>query len=166
MAGLLHPVSGVGHLLAMVAVGIWGAVLGAPLVWLLPVAFPLLMVVGGVLGIAGVAVPYVEQGIALSVTVLGVAIALAWRAPRWVALAIVAVFALFHGYAHGIELPRAAAPAAFATGFVITTGFLHLAGVGLGWCGRLPRGDRLLRGGGVAIAAVGVWLLWDAGGLA
>jgi urease accessory protein len=166
LAGLLHPLSGIGHLLAMVAVGIWGALLGAPLVWVLPVAFPLLMVIGGVLGIAGIALPCVEQGIALSVTVLGLAIAVAWRAPRPLAIAIVAVFALFHGYAHGIELPRAADPAAFASGFVVATGGLHLAGVGLGECRRFRHGNALLRAGGAAIAVVGVRLLLDAGGLA
>jgi urease accessory protein len=87
IAGVMHPIGGIDHLLAMVAVGMWGAFLGAPLIWQLPVAFPLLMVVGGVLGIAGVVLPGVEAGIALSVAVLGAAIAAGWRAPRAIALA-------------------------------------------------------------------------------
>ena len=109
LTGFLHPLSGIDHLLAMVAVGIWGATLGRPLVWALPVGFPMLMVVGGVLGIADVQLPYVETGIAVSVVVLGLAIAAAWRAPIGVALAIVALFGVFHGFAHGKELPEAAA---------------------------------------------------------
>src|SRR6186713_604314 len=112
-AGFLHPLSGLDHLLAMVAVGIWGAFLGRPLVWVLPVAFPLVMVVGGVLGIAGVPLPHVEVGIAASVIVLGLAIATAWRAPVGLAVAIVAIFAIFHGHAHGTELPSAASPEAY-----------------------------------------------------
>jgi urease accessory protein len=171
-AGLLHPISGANHLLAMVAVGIWGAFLGVPLLWVLPVAFPLMMVVGGILGIAGVALPSVEIGIALSVIVLGAAIAGAWRAPTPIAITIVAVFALFHGYAHGSELPRAAEPTAYATGFVITTGLLHIAGIAIGLLARLPKvarlgkGIALLRIGGVLIVAAGVWFLREAASFA
>jgi urease accessory protein len=159
VAGLLHPVSGLDHLLAMVSVGIWGAFLGRPLIWQLPVAFPLVMVIGGVLGILGIALPQVELGIALSVVVLGLAIALRWRAPFVAALAIVAVFAVFHGYAHGTELPRAAAPHWYAAGFVIATGLLHLAGIALGSLTRVRGGVLLLRAGGAAIALAGGWIL-------
>lgn len=159
LAGFLHPLLGPDHLLAMVAVGIWGAALGAPLVWALPVVFPLLMVVGGVLGIAGVPVPFVETGIALSVVLLGLAILAAWRAPMALALVLVALFGVLHGHAHGTELPSAASPAAYATGFVLSTGLLHLAGVALGWLHRLPRGAALLRTIGAAMAAAGVWFL-------
>jgi urease accessory protein len=165
-AGALHPVSGLDHLLAMVAVGIWGAFLRAPLIWALPVAFPLIMVVGGVLGIAGVALPGVEIGIALSVIVLGVAILCAWRAPRYVALAIVSVFAIFHGHAHGTELPSAAAPSAYAMGFVISTGLLHLSGVAIGTLDRVPKGSQVLRAIGAVIALLGVWILLGQPGLA
>lgn len=159
VSGYLHPLSGLDHLLAMVAVGIWGATLGRPLVWALPVAFPLMMVVGGVLGIAGVPLPFVETGVGVSVVVLGLAIALAWRAPVPVAVAIVAVFAVFHGHAHGAELPASAVPAAYAAGFVVSTGLLHLAGVAIGLAHGQPWGPKLLRAGGVAIAAAGVWIL-------
>jgi urease accessory protein len=166
LSGFMHPLSGLDHLLAMVAVGIWGATLGRPLVWALPVAFPMLMVVGGVLGIAGVPLPYVETGIAVSVVVLGLAIAAAWRAPVAVAIAIVAVFGVFHGFAHGTELPETAAPAAYAAGFVISTGLLHLAGIAIGLLKELPKGGQILRASGALIAATGVWILVGMPGVA
>lgn len=159
LAGLLHPVSGLDHLLAMVSVGIWGAFLGRPLIWQLPVAFPLVMVLGGVLGIVGVSLPAVELGIALSVIVLGLAIALRWNAPMGVAVAIIAVFAVFHGHAHGAELPHAAAPHWYAAGFVLVTGLLHLAGIAVGLLTRLRGGALALRVCGVAIALTGGWIL-------
>lgn len=159
VAGYLHPLTGLDHLLAMVAVGMWGASLGAPLIWALPVAFPLMMVAGGVLGILGVPLPYVEAGVALSVLVLGAAIAADWRAPLPVALAIVAFFGLLHGHAHGTELPGSAAPAQYAAGFVVSTGLLHLAGIALGFLKNLRRGAWVLRGAGVLIALVGGWIL-------
>src|SRR6202035_5873471 len=105
MAGFLHPPSGLDHLLAMVSVGIWGAELGPPAIWLLPIAFPLIMAVGGALGVIGVPLPAGELLIALSVVVLGVLVASASRLPIWAALAIVGVFAIAHGHAHGAELP-------------------------------------------------------------
>ena len=166
VSGFLHPLSGIDHLLAMVAVGIWGATLGRPLVWALPVAFPMLMVVGGVLGIAKVPLPYIEIGIAVSVVVLGLSIAAAWRAPVALAVGIVAVFGVFHGYAHGTELPQAAAPAAYAAGFVISTGLLHLAGIAIGLVKALPHGAQALRAGGGLIAATGVWILIGMPGVA
>lgn len=166
LSGFMHPLSGIDHLLAMVAVGIWGATLGRPLVWALPVAFPMLMVVGGVLGIAKVPLPYVEIGIAVSVVVLGVSIAAAWRAPLVLAVGIVAVFGVFHGYAHGTELPETAAPAAYAAGFVISTGLLHLAGIAIGLLKILPHGAQALRVSGGLIAATGVWILLGMPGVA
>jgi len=166
LAGVLHPLTGFDHLLAMVAVGIWGATLGKPLLWELPIAFPMLMVVGGVLGIAGVPLPYIESGIAASVVVLGLAIAAAWRAPKAVALAIASVFGVFHGYAHGAELPNAASPAAYVAGFVLCTGALHLAGIGIGTLQRLSKGPQALRLSGGLIAAAGVWIFAGMPGLA
>ena len=166
ISGFLHPITGFDHLLAMVAVGIWGATLGRPLVWALPVAFPLLMVVGGILGITGVPLPYVESGIAVSVVVLGLAIAVAWRAPVAVAVAIVAAFGVFHGYAHGAELPEAASPAGYVAGFVLSTGLLHLTGIALGMVKALPKGGQILRASGGLIAAAGVWILAGMPGVA
>lgn len=159
LAGLLHPVTGLDHLLAMMAVGIWSVFLGRALAWQLPVAFPLVMVVGGALGIAGVMLPYVELGIALSVVVLGVAIAARWAAPTAAALAIIVVFAIFHGHAHGTELPSAAEPQGYAAGFVLSTGLLHLAGVGIAQLALRRAVPALLRACGGAIALAGVWFV-------
>jgi urease accessory protein len=161
MAGYLHPLTGLDHLLAMVAVGIWGATLGAPLIWALPVAFPFMMLVGGVLAIFGVPVPHVELGVAISVLVLGAAIAMRWRAPLAVAIAIVAFFGLLHGYAHGSELPGSAAPAAYAAGFVVSTGLLHLAGISFGTLDKTKHGPLVLRAAGAIIAVTGAWLIWS-----
>jgi urease accessory protein len=160
LSGVAHPLFGYDHLLAMLAVGIWGAQIGGRSVWTLPVTFPLIMALGGVLGMAGVPLPSVELGIALSVLVLGLAIAFAWRPFEPVALLIVAAFAIFHGYAHGAELPTAADPAAYSIGFVAATGGIHVAGIAIGLLlGRLYEG-RVSRGLGGAIAAGGLYFLW------
>lgn len=157
--GFQHPFNGGDHLLAMVAVGIWGAVLGAPLLWLLPVTFPMLMVVGAVSALAGITLPAIEPGIAVSVMVLGGAIAAFWRAPLPVAMAVVGFFGFLHGFAHGRELPQAASPAAYATGFVLASGLLHGTGIAIGLVRGLPRGDLALRVVGAAIALAGTWML-------
>lgn len=154
--GFLHPFGGFDHLLAMVSVGLWGAFLGRPLLVLLPMLFPAVMAFGGALGIAGVPLPPVEIGIALSVLVLGALIACAVRAPIWLACMIVAGFAIFHGYAHGKELPSAADPVAYSLGFVLATGLLHLAGIALGALNTRRGGTIVTRvlGGGIALAGV------------
>src|ERR1700730_15320005 len=105
-SAIAHPFTGLDHLLAMLAVGIWGAQMGGRSIWSLPVAFPLVMTIGGVLGMAGVARSHVETGIALSMLVLGAAIVLTWHPREWIALAVIAFFAICHGYAHGVELPN------------------------------------------------------------
>lgn len=165
-AGFMHPLGGLDHLLAMASVGIWGAFLGRPLIWMLPVAFPLIMVVGGVLGILGIPLPFVEVGVSSSVIVLGIAIAMAWRAPTAIAVAIISVFAIFHGHAHGTELPMAAAPEAYAAGFVMATGLIHIAGIGIGLLVGVRGGQPLLRAAGAVIAATGIWILAGTLGLA
>jgi urease accessory protein len=158
-AGLAHPFSGLDHLLAMLAVGIWGAQMGGRSIWTLPVTFPLVMIVGGFLGMIGVALPHVETGIALSMLVLGAAIVFAWHPAEWVALAVIGFFAICHGYAHGVELPNAADPAAYATGFVIATGTIHVLGIGLGLSlGSLFQGW-FSRGLGGGIVAGGLYFL-------
>jgi urease accessory protein len=160
LSGFEHPIFGFDHLLAMLAVGIWGAQMGGRTVWTLPVTFPLIMAVGGLAGMAGVPLPHVETGIALSVLALGLAIAFAWRPFHGVALALIAIFAVFHGYAHGQELPEAADPAAYSTGFVMATGLIHVAGIGIGLAlGKLFEG-KLARGLGGAIAVGGLYFLW------
>ena len=159
-SGFTHPLYGLDHVVAMVAVGLWGGILGRPAVWALPVTFPLVMALGGVLGVRGIPLPGVELGIAFSGIVLGIMVAGFIRAPLPIAAAIVAFFAVFHGYAHGLELPQSANPLAYGAGFVICTGLLHLFGIAVGmlihW---KPIGGSLVRGGGVAIALFGSWFL-------
>jgi urease accessory protein len=158
-SGLLHPLTGIDHMIAMVAVGIWGAQLGAPAIWLLPITFPLVMAFGGVVGVLRVRLPMPEVAIALSVLVLGAAVAARVRVPFVAAAFVVAVFAIFHGHAHGIELPGAANPLAYGAGFVVATGLLHLCGIAIGALSRWPAGGRLIQGLGAAIAALGGYFL-------
>ena len=160
ISGFTHPVLGLDHVVAMVAVGLWGAFLGPPAIWLLPVVFPLLMTLGAMLGNFGVPVPAVEVGIAASAVVLGLLILVKARWPLWGASAIVGVFAIFHGHAHGTELPGAASPALYATGFVVATGLLHLAGIGFGMLIRVPHGVYVLLAGGGVVSLIGVAFLF------
>ncbi|TNE33956.1 MAG: HupE/UreJ family protein [Alphaproteobacteria bacterium] len=160
LSGFTHPILGWDHVVAMVAVGLWGAFLGAPAIWVLPVTFPVVMAFGGALGVMGVPFPAVETGIALSAIVLGLLIVFMSRPPLWLAGLIVAVFAMFHGYAHGAELPTAANPFAYAIGFVIATGMLHLCGIALGLLARWPLGKIAIRAGGGVITAVGAAFLF------
>lgn len=162
VSGFLHPLLGWDHVVAMVAVGLWGAFLGMPALWLLPVVFPLVMAFGGALGVLGVPLPGVEIGIALSALVLGVMVAGALRPPLGVAAVIVGVFAVFHGHAHGTELPQAANPIAYSLGFVIATGLLHLGGIGLGAATRWPAGRVAVRVAGALIASLGGLFLFQA----
>ena len=164
VSGFEHPFSGIDHLLAMISVGLWGAFLGRPLIYVLPVVFPAVMVVGAILGMFGVTLPPVEIGIAVSVLVLGGCIALAVKAPIWLASSIVALFALFHGYAHGRELPSAADPIGYSVGFVFATGLLHVTGIGIGLLNELPGGIRVTRATGAIIATAGLWFLYRAVG--
>ena len=158
-AGFLHPVSGFDHVLAMVAVGLWGAFLGRPLIGLLPVIFPTVMAFGGVLGMMGAAMAPVEIGIAVSVLALGTAVALHWRAPIWIASLAVGIFAVFHGYAHGAELPSMADPVAFSAGFVVATGMLHVLGIVIGLIASRPAGTAVVRALGASIALAGIYYL-------
>ncbi len=159
-SGFWHPIYGWDHVVAMVAVGLWGAFLGSPAIWILPVVFPLVMALGGALGVMGLPLPAVETGIALSGVVLGLLIVFAVRAPIWVAAVIVGVFAIFHGHAHGTELPEAFSPYGYAVGFVIGTGLLHLAGIGFGLLTASDIGKTAVRGAGGVIALVGAAFLF------
>lgn len=159
MSGFAHPLLGWDHVIAMLAVGLWGAFLGAPALWLLPVVFPLVMAAGGALGVLGVPLPAVEIGIAVSAIALGGVVAGALRPPLWVAALLVALFAVFHGHAHGTELPQAASPLAYSLGFVVATGLLHLTGIALGLLTRWPAGRIAVRGMGAGIALLGVLFL-------
>jgi urease accessory protein len=159
VGGFLHPVFGPDHVVAMVAVGLWGAFLGPPAIWLLPIVFPLVMAGGGVMGILGVPLPGVEIGIAISAIVLGLMVALAARPPLWVAAVLVGAFAIFHGHAHGAELPPGTDAVAFSVGFVVATGLLHLTGIAFGLLARWPAGRLTVRAAGGAIALAGLAFL-------
>jgi len=164
-SGFLHPLSGLDHILAMVSVGIWGAQLGKPAIWLLPVTFPMVMAFGGVLGVRGLPLPGVEVGIALSALVLGLMIAFSARPPLWVAAVIVGIFAIFHGYSHGKELPHAAQPLSYGMSFVLATGMLHVFGISLGTLHQWSVGTRLLRLTGTGVACASIFLIINALGL-
>lgn len=159
-SGFEHPLLGFDHFLAMMAVGLWGAQMGGRAVWSLPATFPLIMCIGGVVGMLSLApAAIIAPGIALSVIVLGAVILAAWKAPEPVALVIVGFFAIFHGYPHGQIAPQAADPAAYTVGFVVATGMIHILGIGVGLLlGRLY-GGRLVRGLGAFILACGAYFL-------
>ncbi|MEO5715237.1 MAG: HupE/UreJ family protein [Luteolibacter sp.] len=160
VSGFVHPLTGLDHIVAMVAVGLWGAFLGGRAMWTLPVVFPVVMAFGGALGVLGVPLPSVETGIALSGIVLGGMVAFAAKPPLWVAAVIVGIFAIFHGYAHGAEMPESANALTFAIGFVISTGLLHLSGIAFGLLVKWPWGRIAVRAGGVVIALVGFGFLF------
>lgn len=162
MSGFMHPIAGLDHVTAMVAVGIFGAFLGRPAIWVLPIVFPLVMALGGVLGLVGVSIPFIEVGIAVSSIVLGLLILFSVKWPLWIAAIIVGAFAIFHGHAHGTELPKAASALAYSVGFVVSTGLLHLAGIGIGELIRWPAGRMIARaiGGIIALAGVGFLTGW------
>ena len=162
VTGLLHPVSGLDHVLAMVAVGLWGAQLGAPAIWLLPVTFPLVMAIGGFLGLLGVPLPGVEVGIAASAVLLGAMVAPESRPPLALAAALVAFFAVSHGHAHGTELPPGQSGLLYSFGFVVATGCLHAVGIALGLLHRWRSGRVALRGAGAAVGLAGLVFLWRA----
>lgn len=162
LSGLAHPVSGLDHVLAMICVGLWGAQLGAPAIWMLPVVFPMLMALGGFLGLVGVSVPGTEVGIALSAILLGVMVALEAHPPLWVAVTLVGVFGIFHGYAHGTELPAGENALLYSVGFVVATGCLHGVGIGIGIAHRWSAGRLALRVAGAAVALAGVSFFWGA----
>jgi urease accessory protein len=158
--GVQHPVSGLDHVLAMIAVGLWGAQLGIPAVWLLPVAFPMMMAFGGMFGLMGLPLPGVEMGIALSAVVLGVMVLAEVRPTLLVALAVVAIFAVFHGHAHGTELPEGQSGLLYSMGFVIATGLLHGVGIGIGSVHRWDAGRVALRVAGAVVLGAGILFFW------
>jgi len=159
LGGFAHPLLGLDHIVAMVAVGLWGAFLGPPAIWILPIVFPLVMAGGGVLGILGLGLPGVEIGIAVSAIALGLMVAFAARPPILVAALLVGAFAVFHGHAHGAELPPGSDAVAYSAGFVMATGLLHLTGISFGLLARWPAGRAAVRLAGIIIALVGVVFL-------
>lgn len=164
-AGLLHPILGLDHLLAMVAVGLLSAQLGGRALWTVPATFVSVMALGGVLGIAGVPLPFVELGIALSVVALGIALVVRRNMPMGIAMLFVGVFALFHGHAHGTELPAISETMidvlAYVFGFLVATAGLHLIGALVGQiaAGR-PNWATVMRVSGAAITVLGVMIVF------
>jgi urease accessory protein len=159
--GFWHPITGLDHVLAMVLIGVLAWQLGGRALWLVPATFVLVMAAGGALGVAGMALPLVELGIALSVVVLGAAVALGIRAPVSVAMGVAGLFAIFHGHAHGAEMPGDASGLAYGVGFMIATALLHLCGLGLGYL-VAAAGDRyavVVRSAGGLAALAGVAIL-------
>ncbi len=159
--GFVHPIGGIDHVLAMLAVGVYAAFLGGRALWLVPLSFVLMMAAGGALGIAGIALPSTETAIAVSVVVLGLALALQLSLPAVAAMAFVGVFAIFHGHAHGAEMPDADSGLAYGAGFSVATALLHVLGIGLGLAMALFGQDRARRvaqiaGGLMTVAGVGL----------
>jgi len=160
--GFAHPISGLDHILAMVMVGLLAYELGGRALWLVPTTFVFVMAMGGALGMAGIDVPLVEVGIALSVIVLGAIVALGIKAPTAAAVAIVGLFAIFHGHAHGAEMPEDAGGMAYAAGFLLATAVLHATGIALGFLvGRAGEryGAVLVRSAGALVALAGIGIL-------
>ncbi|MFZ1181360.1 MAG: HupE/UreJ family protein [Herbaspirillum sp.] len=158
-AGFSHPFSGVDHLLAMLAAGLWAAQNRHSAIWVLPLAFPSMMVVGALLAYAGLSLPAAETGIAASVALLGLLIAFAVSMPLWAGAVVVSLFALFHGYAHGSELPHGSSAVMYGLGFVLATSLLQIVGLGAGLFAGRQSADRAMRLGGIGIAAAGAYLL-------
>lgn len=162
LSGLQHPISGLDHVLAMVAVGLWAAQLGSPAVWILPATFPMIMAFGGTLGLMGVQLPGIEACIALSAVALGFMVFRQTRPNPLAAAFLVGFFAIFHGHAHGAELPASAHGVFYSLGFVIATGTFHAVGIGMGVVHQWPAGRTALRTAGALVALAGVVFFWKA----
>jgi urease accessory protein len=162
VSGVTHPIFGPDHVLAMVAVGLWGVQLGNPAIWLLPVTFPLVMAFGGFLGLIGIPIPAIEIGIAASAVALGAMVFLEAKPKLPVALLLIGLFAVFHGHAHGTELPEGDSGVLYSIGFVIGTGLLHASGIALGLIHRWKWGEKAIQFAGVLIAVGGCYFLYGA----
>lgn len=162
ITGLEHPWSGLDHVLAMIAVGLWGAQLGNPALWILPVIFPMVMALGAMMGLLGIPLPGIEIGIAFSAILLGTMVLGEVRLKIRVAAILVGIFAIFHGHAHGTELPAGQSGLLYSIGFVMATGVLHGIGITMGLIHRWPAGRLALRSAGAFIACMGCFFLWNA----
>jgi len=156
--GFAHPWTGLDHMLALLTVGLWAGLNGGRAQWAWPAAFVAAMLVGGALGMAGVLVPLAEPGILASLIVLGLLVLAAARLPLALGAALIVLFALVHGHAHGAELPDGVAPGAYMAGFALATALLHVIGIALAWVRRDGIGTPIVRGLGAAVAAVGIAL--------
>ena len=158
LTGFSHPIHGTDHILAMVAVGLWAAQMGRRATWLIPSVFVVVMVLGEILGLSKLHLPYVESGILASVVVLGILVAVACKLPLLAGGAIVGFFALFHGYAHGTEMPLNSSGLAYSLGFVLSTALLHATGLSIGWVAQKARLGKIPQLAGGAIALGGLYL--------
>lgn len=157
--GFMHPIGGIDHILAMVMVGLFAAQLGGRAMWLVPAAFVGVMAIGGVVGFSGLPLPFVELGIGLSIVVLGAAVAFGMKPVVAAAMGLVGFFAVFHGFAHGAEMPDSVAGLSYGAGFVVATALLHAAGLGIGLLAASsagPRGETMVRAAGALTAVAGV----------
>lgn len=157
-SGLTHPILGMDHLCAMIAVGLWAAQRGGRSLWAVPLAFVSAMTVGAVAGMGGHTIPFAEQGIAASVLILGILIAAAVRLPIFASIGLVGIFAVFHGFAHGAEIPASASGLTYAIGMIATTAGLHLTGIAAGLAANKLANEKAVCGSGWAIAACGLYL--------
>jgi len=162
MHGLSHPFGGLDHICAMIAVGLWAAQMGGRALWRVPLAFVSVMMLGGLLGMAAIPVPFIDAGIGMSLLVLGVLIAAAVRLPLSVSIAMVGVFALFHGYAHGAEMPQSVSGLGYAAGFTLATALLHASGMGIALFLKHLGRVKLLRATGGAVAVCGGYFFFVA----
>jgi urease accessory protein len=158
-SGFSHPFSGMDHLFAMLAVGLWASQNKRPALWVLPIVFPAMMALGAVFGMAHGSFNGMESGIATTVAILGLFVAFACRLPIVISAALVSVFALLHGYAHGTELPNGMSSIAYVGGFMLATALLHIAGISIGLLGHEKFASRLTRTAGAAIATAGVYFM-------
>jgi urease accessory protein len=158
MHGLIHPVGGLDHLSAMLAVGLLAAQIGGRALWVMPLTFVGMMAMGAGLAMPGYSLPFVEPGIALSVLLLGILVSAAIRLPLWLGSTIVGLFALWHGQAHGAEIPEFASGMAYAAGFLLVTTALHITGISFGLGMQQLARERLVRYAGAGVAVFGVYL--------
>ena len=145
--------------MAMIAVGLWGAILGPPALWILPTAFPIVMALGGLMGFLGIHIPGIEIGIALSALVMGVMVLIEYKPVLWISLTMVSIFAIFHGHAHGTEIPTGSSALQFSMGFVVATGLLHLIGIALGEATYSPQKKAMVKILGALISLSGLFFL-------
>lgn len=161
LSGIVHPVLGYDHLLAMLSVGIISAQIGGRAIWTVPATFVSVMAVGGILGLINIGLNVTELGIAVSLVILGLVIAAERKIPTLIVMIGVGFFAIFHGYAHGTEMPDTAEPFLYALGFLVGTALIHIAGVVIGDISRhYERGKVVLRVGGALIAVVGLLFIF------
>jgi len=158
-SGISHPLTGLDHLAVMLAVGLWAGVTANRRAWLPVAAFLVFMVIGAVLGMRGIGLPGIETGIAASVLVMGLLVATLVRLPTVATVALIGVFALFHGSAHGAEMPSSATPLLYGIGFLVATASLHLGGIGLARLLQRSHAEWLFRGAGIVTSGFGAWLL-------